>query len=207
MFKKLFGGAQKDPEQQAKKILDDLRKELSSFTTKVMENDNEPTENDIVYFATSDFLLKHYPSVVKTLNKQDNEVLQIMTEMLSDEIQKSGLRSSRTGSGTLSKGLKAFEFTKKVLDYAIRVEIQKRDSSAENEFKFKNYKIPGVNPISWEEKTDGRRYEVYRSNTKLKALEFLNSIPTAEIPQLFYIIVETPQGNIGKDTQGIFDEP
>jgi hypothetical protein len=52
---------------------------------------------------------------------------------------------------------------------------------------------------------DGRRYEVYRSYTKAMALEFLNNISTTEIPKLSHIIVETPQGNIGKDTEGIFD--
>ncbi len=77
----------------------------------------------------------------------------------------------------------------------------------DHEFRFKKYKIEGITPVSWEEMTDGRMYEVYRSNTKIKALEFLKSIPTAEIPRLFYIIVETPQGNLGKDMQGIFDEP
>ncbi len=77
----------------------------------------------------------------------------------------------------------------------------------DREFKFRKYKIEGITPVSWEEMTDGRMYEVYRSNTRVKALEFLNSIPTAEIPRLFYIIVETPQGNMGKDMKGIFDEP
>jgi len=77
----------------------------------------------------------------------------------------------------------------------------------DHEFKFRKYKIAGITPVSWEEMTDGRTYEVYRSNTRVKALEFLNSIPTAEIPRLFYIIVETPEGNMGKDMQGIFDEP
>ena len=77
----------------------------------------------------------------------------------------------------------------------------------DHEFKFKKYKISGITPVSWEEMTDGRVYEVYRTDDKLKALEFLKRIPTAEIPRLFYIIVETPRGNIGKDTQGVFDEP
>ena len=77
----------------------------------------------------------------------------------------------------------------------------------DREFKFRKYKIEGITPISWEEMTDGRRYEVYRSNTRAKALEFLTNIPTNEIPPIFYIIVETPQGNVGKDTKGVFDEP
>lgn len=207
MFKNLFRRTQKDPEQQAKDTLDNLRKELSSFTVRVMEVDNVPTANDIEHLATSDFLPKHYPSVVRTLNKQDKQVLQIMTEMLSNEIQRSETRSSKTGSGTLAKGLRANGTTTKLLYSVVRHEILKRGSLAEEEFKFRNYKIPGVNPISWEEKTDGRRYEVYRSDTRAKALEFLANIPTAEIPQLFYVIVETPQGNVGKDLQGIFDEP
>jgi len=82
-----------------------------------------------------------------------------------------------------------------------------RPTFNDREFKFRNYKIPGINPVSWEEKYDGRRYEVYRGSTRAIALEFLKSIPTTEIPQLFYIIVETPQGNVGKDLKGIFDEP
>ena len=77
----------------------------------------------------------------------------------------------------------------------------------DREFKFRKYKIEGIIPVSWEEMTDGRMYEVYRSDTRIKALKFLKSIPTEEIPRLFYIIVETPQGNMGKDMQGIFDEP
>lgn len=75
------------------------------------------------------------------------------------------------------------------------------------EFRFRKYKIAGITPVSWEEMMDGRRYEVYRCNTRAVALKFLQSIPTTEIPRLFYIIVETPQGNVGKDLQGIFDEP
>ena len=72
--------------------------------------------------------------------------------------------------------------------------------------RFRKYKIAGITPVSWEEKYDGRRYEVYRGGTRSVALEFLKSIPTSEIPRLFYIIVETPQGNIGKDLTNIFDE-
>jgi hypothetical protein len=38
------------------------------------------------------------------------------------------------------------------------------------------------------------------------ALEFLRSIPTTEISGFVYIIVKTPQGNIGKGLIGTFDE-
>jgi len=75
-----------------------------------------------------------------------------------------------------------------------------------HEFRFRKYKIAGITPVSWEEMHDGRRYEVYHGGTRSIALEFLRSIPTSEIPRLFYIIVETLQGNIGKDLKNIFDE-
>lgn len=77
----------------------------------------------------------------------------------------------------------------------------------EDQFRFMKNMTVGIVPVSWKEMDDGKRYEVYRSNTKAIALEFLNSISTTEIPKLFHIIVETPQGNVGKNTEGVFDEP
>ena len=125
-IKTLLGGAQKAPtEQQVRKRLDDLNKKLSVFTAKALETE-EPTAEEIEYLATSDFLSEYYPSVVRTLSKEDSQVLQIMAQMLSEEIQKGQNTIGRTGSSILSKGLRALAVTRKVLYSAIQHEITKR---------------------------------------------------------------------------------
>lgn len=75
-------------------------------------------------------------------------------------------------------------------------------------FGFDIYKIPGIRPAPkhLEAKPSGEKYQVYAAESKSLALKFLRGIPTDEIPPLFYIIVETPEGNIGKDMNGMFDE-
>ena len=49
-------------------------------------------------------------------------------------------------------------------------------------------------------------YEMYSANSKEKAMNFLNRIPTSEIPPQFYIVVETPEGEWGKDIDGIYQD-
>jgi len=73
-------------------------------------------------------------------------------------------------------------------------------------FKFTDYVIEGIRCANLDRKYDGKVYEVYHCQSRSKALEFLRSIPSSQIPPLYYIIVETPQGNLGKDLQVIFDE-
>jgi hypothetical protein len=72
--------------------------------------------------------------------------------------------------------------------------------------QFGIYKIPGVAETSMEIQPDGKKYEVYTAKSKSLALEFLRGLPTDEIPSLYYVIVETPEGNVGKDLNGMFDE-
>jgi len=73
-------------------------------------------------------------------------------------------------------------------------------------FKFADYRIEGVYAAGIDRKDTGYVYEVYKCQSYSTALQFLRSIPFSEIPSLYYIIVETPSGNIGKDVEVIFDE-
>jgi hypothetical protein len=72
--------------------------------------------------------------------------------------------------------------------------------------KFVDYMIEGVRVVGLDTKTKGWIYEVYQSGSLDVALKFLEAIPINEIPETYYIIVETPFGNVGKDLNGIFDE-
>ena len=54
------------------------------------------------------------------------------------------------------------------------------------------------------ERNGKNTYEVYRGASKTDALTFLQSKTVTQ--RLYYIIVETPQGNFGKDIDGIFEE-
>lgn len=72
--------------------------------------------------------------------------------------------------------------------------------------KFFTYLIKGVNFIGLHVNNDGKKYEIYQSNNKTSAFNFLKSIPKNIIPSLFYVIVETPEGNFGKDVDGVFNE-
>lgn len=52
-------------------------------------------------------------------------------------------------------------------------------------------------------------YEIWKAADKKQALLFLRSIASFRIPQLYYIIAETPAGNLGRDCTNpsdIFDE-
>ena len=47
-------------------------------------------------------------------------------------------------------------------------------------------------------------YEVYRANTAQEAKDFLGK---KSVPKMyFFIVVETPEGNWGKDYQGMYKE-
>ena len=47
-------------------------------------------------------------------------------------------------------------------------------------------------------------YEVYRAKTAQQAREFLEGKTVTE--KLYYIVVETPEGNWGKDIKGMYKE-
>jgi len=49
-------------------------------------------------------------------------------------------------------------------------------------------------------------YEIYSAESKEAATRFLRRIPTSEIPRQYYVVVETPGGNLGKDTDGIYED-
>ena len=54
------------------------------------------------------------------------------------------------------------------------------------------------------ENTNGNRYEVYLAKSKADAIDFLRAQEVRE--ERRYIVVETPEGNIGKDLIMIFNE-
>jgi hypothetical protein len=72
--------------------------------------------------------------------------------------------------------------------------------------KFIDYMIEGIRVVGVDKKDRGCIYEVYNCNSRTTALQFLSAIPQSEIPPLYYVIVETPFGNLGKDLNGMFDE-
>jgi len=72
--------------------------------------------------------------------------------------------------------------------------------------KFVDYMIDGVRLVGLDTKTSGYVYEVYQSDSLDTAMRFLEDIPQDQIPELYYVIVETPVGNVGKDVNGMFDE-
>jgi len=51
---------------------------------------------------------------------------------------------------------------------------------------------------------EGCTYEVYTANNENEAISFLRKRPVTK--RLYYIVVETPVGNWGMDTDGIFRE-
>ena len=56
-----------------------------------------------------------------------------------------------------------------------------------------------------EKRVDGRyTYEIYTGNSKEEALVFLDGKMVSQ--GLYYIVVETPEGNYGKDIQGVYKE-
>lgn len=75
-----------------------------------------------------------------------------------------------------------------------------------NQFKFHHFSTPDMKLVNIDKKTNNNIYEVYFAPDKQTALAFLRTIPRNQIPGLYYVIVETPQGNFGKDMDGIFDE-
>lgn len=66
--------------------------------------------------------------------------------------------------------------------------------------------VPGVEVAGIDKKQNGRVYEIYRCSQRTTAVSFLKGIPEGVIPESHYVVVETPSGNVGKDTIGIYDE-
>jgi len=64
--------------------------------------------------------------------------------------------------------------------------------------------VAGV--VSKVTKPDGKVYEIWQGRSREAAMAFLRRIPKSEIPNLYYVIVENPEGAVGKDLNGIFDE-
>jgi hypothetical protein len=73
-------------------------------------------------------------------------------------------------------------------------------------FKFIRFLVPDIKMVHIDKKNNGNIYEVYFAPDYITGVDFLRKIPRNEIPPQYYIIVETPEGNIGKDIDGIFNE-
>src|ERR1700686_3519635 len=69
-----------------------------------------------------------------------------------------------------------------------------------------DYMIDGIRFSRLETRDEKYEYEIYKSPSRQTALRFLRSVPSHRIPTLYYVIVETPTGNIGRDIRGLFDE-
>ena len=71
--------------------------------------------------------------------------------------------------------------------------------------RFGNHITGGIQAVSVDDNANGT-YEVYRCSSRATALQFLRSIPQKNIPHEYYVVVQTPDGNLGKDLKGIYDE-
>jgi len=49
-------------------------------------------------------------------------------------------------------------------------------------------------------------YEIYRAKDKRAAMRFLTRVPRADIEPQYYVVVETPEGEFGKDIDGIYQD-
>ncbi len=49
-------------------------------------------------------------------------------------------------------------------------------------------------------------YEIYRAKDKRAAMRFLARVPQADIEPRYYVVVETPEGEFGKDIDGIYQD-
>ena len=61
-----------------------------------------------------------------------------------------------------------------------------------------------IQGVKVEKKVSGKEYWVFSASSKQKALTFLRQIPVPR--RLLYVIVETAEGNFGKDCEMIFNE-
>jgi len=80
-----------------------------------------------------------------------------------------------------------------------------RKGQIEKKCRFLGHVVEGIQVVSVGTNANGT-YEVYRCSSRTTALQFLRSIPQDAIPPTYYVVVETPGGNLGKDLKGIFDE-
>ena len=65
---------------------------------------------------------------------------------------------------------------------------------------------PGISFSRINKGGEGRVYELYSADTKTLAMRFIRAIPAHRIPPLYYIVVETPEGNFGVDCECIYIE-
>ena len=77
---------------------------------------------------------------------------------------------------------------------------------AQRTYKAFAYLVDGIRIVGLDRKHNGNIYEVYNCDSREAAIRFLRAVPAGAIPPLYYVVVETPHGNIGKDISGIFDE-
>ena len=49
-------------------------------------------------------------------------------------------------------------------------------------------------------------YEIYKAKSKRAAMCFLARVPEVDIEAQYYVVVETPEGEFGKDTDGIYQD-
>ena len=74
----------------------------------------------------------------------------------------------------------------------------------EKKEEIKNNNTTGEIKFCKKYKKDFFTYEVYEAKTKKDAMNFLNGKIVTE--KLYYICVDTPEGNFGRDINGIYEE-
>lgn len=82
-------------------------------------------------------------------------------------------------------------------------------TSRSDQWKFKKYCENDVLVDRIERRHQGLHnftYEIYHADSKHAATCFLQRIPISEIPKQHYVVVETSEGNLGKDIDGIYEE-
>jgi hypothetical protein len=82
-------------------------------------------------------------------------------------------------------------------------------TAGSQQWKFKKYAEDDVLVDRIENRHQGTHnltYEMYQADSKDAAIRFLRRISTSEIPDQYYVVVETPNCILGKDVDGIYEE-
>ena len=62
----------------------------------------------------------------------------------------------------------------------------------------------GVRGVKVEKKVSGKEYWIFSSDSRETAMAFLRQVTVPR--RLLYVIVETPDGNVGRDCEMLFNE-
>lgn len=171
---------------------------------------------------TKEIASKGHPYICYTYNSEEEAKRGLLSisfikkasdtnEFISLEILEFGCYETET-NGIWEVIIWGDNFTKEMFDEA-RLKLEKVNGKKKGERipwkKSQNKtkpetKVHGTSKYVRTDKKGPNTYEIYKANSKSVALEFLKNKTVAK--SLYYIIVETPEGNWGKDIDGIYQE-